>query len=174
MPNSDALIKVYAARRWPWWRILLVSLLGIAFFVFLVHGASSLYEDPNNVRAYRNDTVVRVSAVFWGAVLAPYLLFLQALVTLQAIGRVPVLVLFTRGGVRHVASWLGWHRLSQHRMALPKTGALKVFTMQADPFKRQLVQVRCAGKMTRVQSYGVISEEDLAVVEAWVSGPGRT
>ena len=104
----------------------------------------------------------------------PYLLLLLLLVTLQAIGRVPVLVLFTRGGVRHVASWLGWHRLSQHRMALPKTGALKVFTMQADPFKRQLVQVRCAGKMTRVQSYGVISEEDLAVVEAWVSGPGRT
>ncbi len=85
-------------------------------------------------------------------------------------GRLPVLVLFTRGGVRHVASWLAWHRLSQYRMALPKTGALKVFTIKADPFKRPLVQVRCAGKMVRVQSYGVISEEDLAVVDAWVDG----
>jgi len=170
MSTTGSVVKVYAARRWSWWRIGATWVIALAVLGFVSFGSYQGFLDPNLFRAWTNDNAARAVNLVALAVVYPYLLLLISLVTLQAIGRVPVLVLFTRGGVRHVASWLGWHRLSPHRMALPKTGALQVFTMQADPFKRQLVQVRCAGKMTRVQSYGVISDEDLAVVDAWVRG----
>ena len=45
-----------------------------------------------------------------------------------------------------------------------------MFTRESDPFKRQYVEMRSGGKRMRVQSYGVISEQDLAVVGAWVRG----
>lgn len=174
MPNSDALIKVYAARKWSWWRIGLVWVVALLIFAVAFDGGYLGFLDPNLSHAWTNDSVSRAVHLFGLVFMLPYLLLLLLLVTLQAIGRVPVLVLFTRGGVRHVASWLGWHRLSTYRLALPKPGVMKVFTRESDPFKRQYVEVRAGGKRMRVQSYGVISDEDLAALDAWVRGPGRT
>jgi len=174
MSTTDSVVKVYAARKWSWWRFGLVWAVALVVMWNLFAGAYAGFLDPNLARAWTNDNLARAVNMFGLVFMLPYLCLLLILVTLQAIGRVPVLVMFTRGGVRHVASWLGSHRLSTYRLALPKPGVVKVFTRESDPFKRQYVEVRACGKRMRVQSYGVMSGEDLAALDAWVSRPGRT
>lgn len=167
-------IKIYAQRRWAWWRIAVPWVLGVLLFAFLLFGAWAGYRDPDVGRIYRNDTYVRVQAVVFAAVMVPYLLALQLLVTLQAIGRWPVLVLYETSGVRHVASWLGSRRLSKYRLAITGKATMRVFTINSDVFKRQLIEFKVGKRRIRVQSYGDISDADLEKVRAWVEGARRS
>jgi hypothetical protein len=174
MEAPTGTLRIFASRRWSWWRIGLVWVVALPFLAFVLSGAYLGFLDPNLSRAWTNDNVSRAVHLFGMVVAIPYLLLLLLMVTLQAIGQLPVFVLFESDGVRHVASWLGWRRLSKYRLALKRKGSMTVFSLPQDPFKRQMVEIRAGGKSIRVQSYGVISDSDLGIVEQWVNGRGRT